>query len=133
MDRTTWDRYTSPRASWEYDIIAPGYKFNLPDVLAAIGVCQLDRAWLFYEQRKAIVDMYNKAFETLDFIELPPDGPGNSWHLYLMRIIPEFLFTLFRFSILLTGASFTPTLLLKIIRMQKINITEQFQFHSIPT
>ena len=89
MDRTTWDRYTSPRASWEYDIIAPGYKFNLPDVLAAIGVCQLDRAWLFYEQRKAIVDMYNKAFESLDFIELPPDGPGNSWHLYLMRIVPE--------------------------------------------
>ena len=89
MDRTTWDRYTSPRASWEYDIIAPGYKFNLPDVLAAIGVCQLDRAWLFYEQRKTIVDMYNKAFSSLDFIELPPDGPGNSWHLYLMRIVPE--------------------------------------------
>ena len=89
MDRTTWDRYTSPRASWEYDIIAPGYKFNLPDVLAAIGVCQLDRAWLFYEQRKAIVDMYNKAFSSLDFIELPPDSPGNSWHLYLMRIVPE--------------------------------------------
>ena len=89
MDRTTWDRYTSPRASWEYDIIAPGYKFNLPDVLAAIGVCQLDRAWLFYEERKVIVDMYNKAFSSLDFIELPPDGPGNSWHLYLMRIVPE--------------------------------------------
>ena len=89
MDRITWDRYTSPRASWEYDIIAPGYKFNLPDDLAAIGVCQLDRAWLFYEQRKAIVDMYNKAFSSLDFIELPPDGPGNSWHLYLMRIVPE--------------------------------------------
>lgn len=89
MDRTTWDRYTSPRASWEYDIIAPGYKFNLPDVLAAIGVCQVDRAWLFYEQRKAIVDMYNKAFADFDFIELPPDEPGNSWHLYLMRIVPE--------------------------------------------
>ena len=89
MDRTPWDRYTSPRASWEYDIIAPGYKFNLPDVLAAIGVCQLDRVWLFYEQRKAIVDMYNKAFSSFDFIELPPDGPGNSWHLYLMRIVPE--------------------------------------------
>ena len=89
MDRTTWDRYTSPRASWEYDIIAPGYKFNLPDVLAAIGVCQVERAWLFYEQRKAIVDMYNKAFADFDFIELPPDGEGNSWHLYLMRIVPE--------------------------------------------
>lgn len=89
MDRTTWDRYTSPRASWEYDIIAPGYKFNLPDILAAIGCCQVDRAQLFYEQRKRIVDMYNKAFSKLDFIRLPPDGEGNSWHLYLMRIIPE--------------------------------------------
>lgn len=89
MDRTTWDRYTSSRASWEYDIIAPGYKFNLPDILAAIGCCQVDRAQLFYEQRKRIVDMYNKAFSKIDFIRLPPDGEGNSWHLYLMRIIPE--------------------------------------------
>lgn len=89
MDRTTWDRYTSPRASWEYDIIAPGYKFNLPDVLAAIGCCQVDRAQLFYDQRKRIVEKYNKAFASLDFIKLPPDGEGNSWHLYLMRIIPE--------------------------------------------
>lgn len=89
MDRTTWDRYTSPRASWEYDIIAPGYKFNLPDVLAAIGSCQVDRAQLFYEQRKGIVEKYNEAFSKLDFIQLPPDGEGNAWHLYLMRIVPE--------------------------------------------
>lgn len=89
MDRSTWDRYTSPRASWEYDIIAPGYKFNLPDILAAIGSCQVDRANLFYQQRKNIVDKYNESFSKLDFIELPPDGEGNSWHLYLMRIIPE--------------------------------------------
>lgn len=89
MDRTTWDRYTSPRASWEYDIVAPGYKFNLPDVLAAIGCCQVDRAVLFYEQRKRIVEKYNQAFSKLDFIQLPPDGEGNSWHLYLMRIIPS--------------------------------------------
>lgn len=86
MDRTTWDRYTSPRASWEYDIVAPGYKFNLPDVLSALGCCQVDRAVLFYQQRKAIVEQYNKAFADLDFIKLPPDGEGNSWHLYLMRI-----------------------------------------------
>ena len=89
MDRTTWDRYTSPRASWEYDIIAPGYKFNLPDVLAALGCCQVDRAQIFYEQRKRIVEKYNQAFSKLDFITLPPDGQGNSWHLYLMRIVPE--------------------------------------------
>ena len=89
MDRTTWDRYTSPRASWEYDIIAPGYKFNLPDVLAALGCCQVERAQLFYEQRKHIVELYNKAFKELDFIKLPPDSQGNAWHLYLMRIIPD--------------------------------------------
>ncbi len=89
MDRTTWDRYTSPRASWEYDIIAPGYKFNLPDLLAALGCCQLDRAELFYEERKHIVEKYNRAFSALDFIKLPPDSPGNAWHLYLMRINPD--------------------------------------------
>ncbi len=86
MDRTTWDRYTSPRASWEYDIIAPGYKFNLPDVLAAIGCCQLDRAQQFYEQRKAIALTYNQEFSKTDFIQLPPDSQGNAWHLYLLRL-----------------------------------------------
>ncbi len=89
MDRTTWNRYTSPKASWEYDIIAPGYKFNLPDILAALGCCQVDRANLFYQQRKAVVDKYNEVFKDLDFITLPPDGEGNAWHLYLMRINPD--------------------------------------------
>ena len=89
MDRTTWDRYTSPRASWEYDIIAPGYKFNLPDVLAGLGCVQVERAELFYEQRKKLAQKYNAEFSKLDFIQLPPDTQGNSWHLYLMRIVPE--------------------------------------------
>lgn len=89
MDRTTWDRYTSPRASWEYDIVAPGYKFNLPDILAAIGVQQLKRAESFYEKRVKIVKKYSEAFKKLDFIQIPPDGKGNAWHLYLMRIVPE--------------------------------------------
>ncbi|MCR4627570.1 MAG: DegT/DnrJ/EryC1/StrS aminotransferase family protein, partial [Treponema sp.] len=89
MDRTTWNRYTSPRASWEYDIVAEGYKFNLPDILAAIGIEQLKKARLFFEKRIKIVEMYNRAFKNLDYIQLPPDGKGNAWHLYLMRIIPE--------------------------------------------
>ena len=89
MDRTTWDRYTSPRASWEYDIVAPGYKFNLPDILSAIGVCQLKKVVDFYDRRKKIVDMYNKAFASTDFLILPPDSEGNSWHLYLIRIKSE--------------------------------------------
>ncbi len=91
MDRTAWDRYTSPRASWEYDIIEAGFKFNLPDILAAIGVCQLKKAEAFFERRKQIVQRYNEAFRQLDFVQLPPDGEGNAWHLYLMRLKPELL------------------------------------------
>ena len=86
MDRTTWDRYTSPKASWEYDIIAPGYKYNLPDLLAALGRVQLARADEFDRKRKAHVEHYIEAFKKLDFIKLPPDGEGNSWHLFLLRL-----------------------------------------------
>lgn len=89
MDRTTWDRYTSPRASWEYDIIESGYKFNLPDILAALGRVQLSRANDFFERRKRVVRMYNDAFKDLDFVRIPPNGEGNSWHLYLLRIVGE--------------------------------------------
>ena len=86
MDRTTWDRYTSPRASWEYDIIEPGFKFNLPDLLAAIGRVQLTKADLFDTQRKKTAALYNKVFAQTDFIKLPPNNEGNAWHLYLMRL-----------------------------------------------
>ncbi len=86
MDRTTWDRYTSPKASWEYDIIAPGYKYNLPDLLATIGRAQLAKADLFDKKRKEHVAKYKAAFKNLDFIKLPPDGEGNAWHLFLMRL-----------------------------------------------
>lgn len=86
MDRTTWDRYTSPRASWEYDIVDLGWKFNLPDLLAVIGRVQLARTDDFFERRKKIVQIYNTEFSKLDFIQLPPDGEGNAWHLYLARL-----------------------------------------------
>ena len=86
MDRTTWDRYTSPRASWEYDIIAPGFKFNLPDILAALGRVQLERAEEFDRKRKTHVENYNEAFSKLDYLTIPPDSKGNSWHLYLLRL-----------------------------------------------
>lgn len=86
MDRTTWDRYTSPRASWEYDIVAPGFKCNLPDMLAALGRVQLKRAEEFYQKRKRHVEKFNEAFSKLDFVETPPDSKGNAWHLYLLRL-----------------------------------------------
>lgn len=86
MNRDAWDRYTNPRASWEYDIIAPGFKSNLPDVLSAIGRVQLRKAVSFDEKRKKIVKLYNEAFKKLDFVILPPDGEGNAWHLYLLHL-----------------------------------------------
>ena len=89
MDRTTWDRYTSPRASWEYDIVAAGYKFNLPDILATIGICQLNKSEDFFQKRIKIIKKYNEAFKNLDFVQTPPDTEGNAWHLYLLRIVPE--------------------------------------------
>ena len=89
MNRDAWDRYTNPKASWEYDIIAPGFKSNLPDVLSAIGRVQLKKAALFDEKRKKIARLYNEAFKNLDFVILPPDGEGNSWHLYLLHLNSE--------------------------------------------
>ena len=89
MDRSAWDRYTSPRASWEYDIVECGYKCNLPDILSALGREQLKRAGDFFVRRKAVVRAYNAAFGGCDFLRLPPDGEGNAWHLYLIRIVPE--------------------------------------------
>ena len=86
MNRDAWDRYTNPKASWEYDIIAPGFKSNLPDVLSAIGRVQLKKAVSFDEKRKKIVKLYNEAFKNLDFVILPPDGEGNAWHLYLLHL-----------------------------------------------
>lgn len=91
MSRDAWDRYTNPKASWEYDIIAPGFKSNMPDVLAAIGREQLKKARGMFERRRKIALRLNDEFRGLDFARLPPDGEGNAWHLYLLRLVPEAL------------------------------------------
>lgn len=89
IDRPVWNRYTSDRASWEYDVVAPGYKCNLPDILGALGRCQLKKCQELFESRKKIVELYNSRFAEYDFLQLPPDGEGNAWHLYMLRIDPE--------------------------------------------
>lgn len=91
MNRDAWDRYTSTKASWEYDIIAPGFKSNLPDILAAIGRVQLAKADEFDKKRKVHVEKYNREFSKLDFIKIPPTSKGDSRHLYLMRLNLEIL------------------------------------------
>ena len=86
IDRPVWNRYSSDKASWEYDVIESGWKCNLPDVLSAIGREQLKKADIFFEKRKKIVEMYKKTYSEYDFLQLPPDDCGNAWHLFLIRL-----------------------------------------------
>lgn len=87
MDRSAWDRYTSKKASYIYDIVADGWKFNMPDILSCIGRAQLKKATSFFESRKKIVQRYNEAFSLCDALQVPPDNEeGNAWHLYLLRL-----------------------------------------------
>jgi len=86
IDRTVWDRYTSRSASWRYAVVEAGYKFNLPDILAAIGRVQLRKAARFLEERRRVAAIYGEAFAARGRLRLPPDGPGNAWHLYPVRV-----------------------------------------------
>ncbi len=91
FDRAAWDRYTSTTASWRYDVVEAGYKYNLPDLLAAVGREQLKKAELFLGQRRAIADRYLAAFAGHPALENPPAHPAHSWHLFSLRIRPEAL------------------------------------------
>ena len=91
INRTIWNRYTDKHASWQYDVVAEGFKCNLPDILSAIGRAQLRKAESFYRKRKKIAEQFTKAFQESRFFTVPPDGEGNAWHLYIVRLVPETL------------------------------------------
>lgn len=91
FDRSAWDRYTSKSASWRYDVVEPGYKYNLPDLLAAVGREQLKKADLFLEQRRAIARRYLEAFGGEEAFEMPPLDPAHTWHLFSLRLRPGVL------------------------------------------
>ena len=86
MNRDAWDRYTSNKASWEYDIVASGFKSNLPDILSAIARVQLKKADIFDAKRKVHVKKYNDAFSKMDFVKIPPTSEGDACHLYILRL-----------------------------------------------
>lgn len=88
MSRDAFDRFTASVPSWYYEIIAPGFKYNLTDVAAAIGLHQLKKARVFAEQRAQIARAYNSAFAGLPVITppLPPAGEQHAWHLYALRL-----------------------------------------------
>jgi dTDP-4-amino-4,6-dideoxygalactose transaminase len=89
IDRPVWSRYTDNRASWYYEVSAPGYKYNLPDILSAIGRVQLGRAELLLQMRRRIAALYTAAFKNDGRFTVPPGGEANAWHLYPLRITGE--------------------------------------------
>jgi dTDP-4-amino-4,6-dideoxygalactose transaminase len=89
IDRDIWDRYRAPRVSWRYEVLAPGFKYNLPDLAAAIGRVQLGRADEFWKARRRIVADYREGLQDLDYLRLPTDAPGHSWHLFVVRLVEE--------------------------------------------
>ena len=86
IDRSIWNRYTDTKASWLYEVIAPGFKYNIPDILSALGRAQLRRAMDLLSMRKEIAVHYDAAFGSDEHFILPPTGPGDARHLYPLRL-----------------------------------------------
>jgi perosamine synthetase len=88
ISRDAWKRYTA-EGSWYYEIVAPGYKYNLTDVAAAMGLVQLARAEQMLARRAAIAARYDEAFRGMDALELPSCPPDRSHarHLYVIRLV----------------------------------------------
>ena len=88
-----WKRY-SKTGSWFYEVHRAGYKMNLPDLLAAVGVAQLKKCDQFWKQRSQIATYYREKFSQIEEVELPAcaiDPAEHSWHLYILRLRPDML------------------------------------------
>jgi len=87
ISKDAWKRY-SAEGSWYYEIIAPGYKYNLTDIAAAIGLAQLAKADRMWERRKYIAERYHEAFRDMPELQIPHDRDDcqHAWHLYMLRL-----------------------------------------------
>jgi dTDP-4-amino-4,6-dideoxygalactose transaminase len=92
MSRDAWKRYDRG-GHWFYEVVLPGFKYNMPDIQAALGLWQLKKLPAFQERRRAVVRAYDDAFAGLDALELPARRPevDHAWHLYVLRLRPEAL------------------------------------------
>ena len=89
IDRNIWDRYTSNKNKWEYDVVASGYKYNLPDTSAAIGVAQLERVEEMRFKRQKCAEYYLNKLNKIKSIDLPVINvpfEDHSWHLFVIKI-----------------------------------------------
>jgi dTDP-4-amino-4,6-dideoxygalactose transaminase len=92
MSRDAWRRYDQG-GSWHYDILLPGFKYNMTDIQAALGLRQLEKLASFQRRRRQVVAHYAAAFADLDALELPVERPEveHAWHLYVLRLRPKAL------------------------------------------
>ena len=91
INRDAFDRFTAKVPSWYYEIVAPGFKYNLTDIAAAMGIHQLKRAQGFQQKRAQLAALYDELLADLPLI-LPPRpaaGEVHSWHLYVLRLTDD--------------------------------------------
>ena len=92
IDRDAWHRFSRPGAGWEYDIIAPGYKYNMPDTAAAIGLAQLERHQQMHERRIELATRYMSELQQLVGLGLPActvPRSDHAWHIFPVMLDPE--------------------------------------------
>jgi perosamine synthetase len=82
-----WNRYGAG-GTWFYEVIEPGFKYNLTDLAAAIGLVQLERLDELADARAAIAARYDACFAGSPLIDVPPrrEGDRHAWHLYVVRL-----------------------------------------------
>ncbi|KST63643.1 DegT/DnrJ/EryC1/StrS family aminotransferase [Mastigocoleus testarum] len=88
INRDAFDRYTSTKPSWHYEVVAPGFKYNMTDIAASLGIHQLKKAWLLQKKRAAIANRYDAELKGLP-LHLPAKVVNDdiqSWHLYVIRL-----------------------------------------------
>jgi dTDP-4-amino-4,6-dideoxygalactose transaminase len=87
ISRDAWKRYTA-EGTWYYEIIAPGYKYNLTDIASGLGIAQLAKADRMWQRRHDIAHQYHQAFKNHPAFQLPVDRPDcqHAWHLYIIRL-----------------------------------------------
>lgn len=90
MSRDAWKRYGF-NGSWAYDVICPGYKYNMTDIQAALGLPQLKKLRKLHARRRAIVEQYNAALAAHEGLKLPVERKDveHAWHLFVLRVNPK--------------------------------------------
>jgi dTDP-4-amino-4,6-dideoxygalactose transaminase len=90
MSRDAWKRYSS-EGSWYYEVVRAGFKYNMTDVQAAMGLHQLKKLGGFHARRREIVRRYNAALSALQEFQTPVERSEveHAWHLYVLRLNPE--------------------------------------------